>query len=80
MALEGPRVIYARKDDETADVLSRALSVARELESLLEKTEKTTSGVRGGSSTRIVRAMAASMIDELEALVRGVRKRAGGVS
>jgi hypothetical protein len=74
MALEGPRVVYTRKEDETADVLSRALNVARELESLLEKTASAAREVRGAHSTRIVRAMAASLVDELEALVRGTRK------
>ncbi len=77
MALEGPRIVYTRKEDDTADVLSRALSVARELESLLEKTATGAAALRMGNSTRIVRAMAASMIDELEALVRGVRKHSG---
>jgi hypothetical protein len=80
MALEGPRIVYTRKEDETADVLSRALSVARELESLLEKTAVAGAAreLRGANATRIVRAMAASLVDELEALVRGTRKN--GVS
>lgn len=84
MALEGPRVVYTRKEDETADVLSRALSVARELESLLEKTASggASGGMardfRGANATRIVRAMAMSLVDELESLVRGTRKN--GVS
>lgn len=82
MALEGPRVVYTRKDDENGDVLTRALSVARELESLLEKTALSGAGreMRGANATRIVRAMAASLVDELEALVRGTRKTETGVS
>ncbi len=78
MALEGPRVVYTRKDDETADVLSRALSVARELESLLEKTAGQARDFRGANATRIVRAMAASLVEELESLVRVPREN--GVS
>jgi hypothetical protein len=71
MALEGPRLIYTRKEeDESGDVLARALGLARQVEDLLEET----GDLRGSSSTRIVRAMAASLVDELEAIVRGKRK------
>ena len=74
MALEGPRLIYARKED---DVLTRALRLAREVEELLEVTSSAAAvgpDLRGAHSTRIVRAMAASLVDELEAIVRGTRK------
>jgi hypothetical protein len=71
MALEGPRLIYTRKEeDESGDVLARALGLARQVEDLLDET----GDLRGSSSTRIVRAMAASLVDELEAIVRGKRK------
>jgi hypothetical protein len=66
MALEGPRLVYTRKDEET-DPMERALKLARELESTLEDSVSATNG------TRIVRAMAASLVDELEAIVRGAR-------
>ena len=80
MALEGPKVSYVRKEDEPA--LSRALRLAREVEELLEDasiTQMKTSSVtdtrdEGAHSTRIVRAMAASLVDELEAMDRGTRK------
>jgi hypothetical protein len=80
MALEGPQLIYTRKveEEETGDVLTRALRLAREMEELLEESSSSSSGavdLRGAHSTRIVRAMAASLVDELEALVRGTRKR-----
>lgn len=81
MALEGPRLVYARTDweEETGDALTKALRLAREVEELLEETA---SGVRRAdahaSSTRIARAMAASLVDELEAMTRTLR--AAGVS
>jgi hypothetical protein len=75
MALEGPRLIYTRSGDETTDKLHRALRLAREVEELLEDTSSTKNPDMGGvQSTRIVRAMAASLVDELEAFVRGARK------
>jgi hypothetical protein len=76
MALEGPRLIYTRKeDDESEEVLTRALGLARQLEELLEETSSGSGrDLRGVHSTRIVRAMAASLVDELEAIVRGTRK------
>lgn len=76
MALEGPQLAYARKEDESA--VARALHLAREVEELLEETSSTATvrDVRDGGahSTRIVRALAASLVDELEALVRGTSK------
>jgi hypothetical protein len=76
MALEGPRLIYTRKEEtESGEVLTRALQLARELEELLEETASGSGrDLRGAHSTRIVRAMAASLVDELEAFVRGTRK------
>ena len=73
MALDGPQLVYARKEDEPA--LARALELAREVEELLEGASSTAI-IRdpGAHSTRIVRAMAASLVDELEALVRGTRR------
>jgi len=78
MSLEGPRVIYARKaeDEGEGDVLTRALSLAHEIEELLEDAPGARSprGLPELHAARIVRAMAASLVDELEALVRGSRK------
>jgi hypothetical protein len=76
MALEGPRLIYTRKEEEdSGEVLTRALGLARQLEDLLESTSSGSSKqLKGAHSTRIVRAMAASLVDELEAIVRGTRK------
>lgn len=80
MALEGPRLVYVRKDDGSEDVLTRALDLARQVEELLEETSSVPSATNwksGAHSTRIVRAMAASLVDELEAIVRGTRKSSG---
>jgi hypothetical protein len=76
MALEGPRLVYTRKEeDDSGDVLTRALQMARQLEDLLEETSAGSGrDLRGASATRIVRAMAASLVDELEAITRGTRK------
>jgi hypothetical protein len=77
MALEGPQLIYAREveDEETGDALARALHLAREVEELLDEvTTASREEARGVHATRIVRAMATSLVDELEAIVRGTRK------
>lgn len=76
MALEGPRLVYTRKEEDSADVLTRALHLARQLEEVLSETRSMAPGreTGGAHSTRIVRAMAASLVDELDALVRGTRK------
>lgn len=79
MALEGPQVVYTRKEDESP--LVRALRLAREVEELLEETSSVAAGAHasgdsGAHSTRIIRAMAASLVDELDAVVRGSRKSA----
>lgn len=70
MALEGPQLVYDRREDEPA--LARALRLAREVEELLEDASVVSGrdGMQGAHSTRIVRAMAASLVDELEATVR----------
>lgn len=76
MALEGPQLVYTRKEDDSSeDALTRALVLARQVEELLDDTSSCADrDARGAHSTRIVRAMAASLVDELEALVRGTRK------
>ena len=67
MALEGPRILYTRKEDETP--LARALRLAREVEELLEETSSTGSpDTHSTHSTRIARAMAAGLVDELKNL------------
>lgn len=82
MALEGPRFFYSLNAAELADgdpVVLRALRLAREVEELLEDTSSVVGGYdapSGTHSTRIARAMAASLVDELEALVRGARRAA----
>jgi hypothetical protein len=84
MSLEGPQLRYARVEDDAAkhvqaeDTLQKALELARELEELLEDT-RSTNGVPGAAedprahSTRMARAFAASLVDELAALVRPAR-------
>jgi hypothetical protein len=73
MALEGPRLVYTRKEEE-AEPLDRALKLARQIEEVLDET--VSDRVKTGA-TRIVRAMASSLVDELEAIVHGTRKSAG---
>ena len=72
MSLEGPSLRYARVDEsiamEPGGNLSRALRLAREIEELLEKTPS--------DRSRIACAMSASLIDELESLVRSARATA----
>jgi len=74
MALEGPRLVYTRKEEE-ADPLDRALKLAREIEEVLD--DNASSRGHASSATRIVRAMASSLVDELEAIVGGTPKSAG---
>ena len=82
MSLEGPRVVFMLKEDEPA--LARALRLAREVEEILDQASSaavardTARGEESAHSTRIVRAVAASLVDELAALVRGTRN--GGVA
>jgi hypothetical protein len=73
MALEGARILYTRKEDETP--LARALRLAREVEELLEETSSTGSpDAQSTHSTRIARAMAAGLVDELKNLETADRK------
>jgi len=85
--LSGPQLRYARLDDvPAADTLARALELARKIEELLEDTRsvdgtadarRAPSPLHGSSSThstRMARAMAASLVDELEVLVRPPRR------
>ncbi|MBX3215869.1 MAG: hypothetical protein KF850_27770 [Labilithrix sp.] len=75
MAVEGPQIAYGRPEDEPA--LTRALRLAREVEELLEEASSSASGApraNGVHSTRIVRAMAASLVDELDLIVREEQK------
>ena len=73
MALEGPQLRYVRVDEiEAESPIEKALRLAREVEELLEQAPSTPSVHAHG--TRMAHAMAASLVDELEALVRGQRK------
>lgn len=74
--LSGPQLRYSRLDDvPTEDVLVKALELARRVEELLEETRS--SAVLAADpcahSTRMARAMAASLVDELQVLVRPAR-------
>ena len=80
MALGGPQIHFVRDSESmTADErLAEALELARQLEELLQETGTIPPSMREGppsspSSTRMARAMAAGLVDELEALVRGSR-------
>ncbi len=81
MALEGPQLRYSRADEvERDDALDRALRLAREVEDLLEQTPSSPAGFERATSTRIAHAMAASLVDELEAVrdrLRGPRQKNG---
>lgn len=75
MALEGPRILYSRTTetpDETP--LARALRLAREVEELLEENSSTSTPDKSAHSTRIARAMAAALVDELANLDNADRK------
>jgi hypothetical protein len=79
MALEGPQVRYSRiegtETDRREDGVAKALRLAREVEDLLDEAPSVAAGSEHATtSTRMARAMAASLVDELEALVRGSRK------
>jgi hypothetical protein len=69
MALEGPRLRYVRAEDagESEDKTARALRLAREIQDLLDDPHV--------PHARMACAMAASLVDELEALSGGGRKR-----
>ena len=74
MSLEGPRLVYTtRKEEETP--LARALRLAREVEDLLEETSSTdVPDPSKARSTRMARAMAAGLVDELKSLDAADRK------
>ena len=84
MALEGPRIHYTREDDRE-DVHALALRLARQIEELLEATPSLVNpnAVDRSHQIRMARAMAASLVDELEGIVAAKRggppssKRAG---
>ena len=82
MALEGPSLRYVRGDEnvEGSSAHSRALRLAREIEALLEEAPPSegADSSRRAHSTRMARAMAASLVDELSALVRSARPTASG--
>jgi hypothetical protein len=85
MALEGPQVRYSRVEGTDAerrdDGVARALRLAREVEALLEEAPSVAAGSEQAThATRMARAMAASLVDELEALVRGSRQSGNGRS
>ena len=78
----GPQLRYSRPDDAPSpDRLTEALDLARRVEELLEDTRSISGSGLGDHrleasthSTRMARAMAASLVDELEVLVRPARK------
>jgi len=86
MALSGPQrpqLVYTqpRSEELEAETLVKALELARKVEELLEDTRSLASlGVSAPAedprthSTRMARAMAASLVDELDALVRPSRR------
>lgn len=79
MALEGPQIRYARGEMDHDATVARALELSRQIEILLESLpDSTTAGGTRAHSTRMARAMAASLVDELEALVRGRARGAIG--
>ena len=81
MALEGPSLRYVRGDEnvESGSAHSRALRLAREIEELLgaAPASEAFDSSRAAHSTRMARAMAASLVDELEALARTAPRKSG---
>lgn len=86
-----PQVRYARETVVTSadDTFAKALELARKVEELLEDTRSmappalllsassAASNEARAHSTRMARAMAASLVDELENLVRAPRSKNG---
>lgn len=70
--LEGPQIRYARGPEDAESTIAHALEIARQVELLLESLPAASAAAgERAHSTRMARAMAASLVDELEALVRG---------
>lgn len=91
MRLTRPELRYTR-DTDREDPLVQALRLMRDVEGLLETTHSlggmlaaptsnlslSVTGTRHGEvSTRIARAMAASLVDELEAVIARRKSRSG---
>lgn len=76
MSLQGPRIVRGTPPLPPSDEspLERALRLAREVEELLEESASTAAPDRS-HSTRIARALAASLVDELKTLGHADRKR-----
>lgn len=80
--LGGPQLRYSRRDDAPLqDCLTQALELARRIEELLEETRSVAGSLDHATpsthSTRMARAMAASLVDELEVLARPPRSSSG---
>ena len=83
--LGGPQLRYSRRDDAPLqDCLTQALELARRIEELLEETRSVAGSLDHAPpstpsthSTRMARAMAASLVDELEVLARPARSSSG---
>jgi hypothetical protein len=76
-----PTHAQPRAEELQADTLAKALELAREIEELLEDTRSVASQApvhdARTHATRMARAMAASLVDELDALVRPPSRRTG---
>lgn len=73
----GPQLRYSRSADapQTDAAMSKALELARQIEELLEDTRSIVAPMPTehdprAHSTRMARAMVASLVDELEVLVK----------
>lgn len=77
MSLQGPRIVRGTPPLPPSDesTLERALRLAREVEELLEEPASSAAPERSAHSTRIARALAASLVDELKTLDPTDRKR-----
>jgi hypothetical protein len=77
MMINGPELRFSRPEDPTA----RALRLAREIEELLEHTVSVPGRAQDGQtgSLRMARAVAASLVDELEQVTRGGRQSDGNI-
>jgi hypothetical protein len=79
--LSGPQLRYSRvgQDPSVGDALLEALELARKIEELLEGTRSVVGTLDDprAHSTRMARAMAASLVDELNVLARPALKNTG---